>query len=304
MKSPKKRKILILAVIIAAFVVVMSVVGTMIILDGREAPNSLIDYGAAVPKTTVSYAPAEMHTEVRDQKERPQPVALHDLHLDKAMNFDPEKGEKGVITYTLKEPAMITIRIVKEGTRELYLATIANLAYRDVGKHTEMWDGRDYSGNIVDMTKACMIIQAVAASSYEPGKMVKLGKKTPEEIVHADYPWGHVHARHHKYAEEVPILKIVNIRKGDILSGKVQIKAQVAKDKRGYGNQYGYGVRYYVDNILAREEFYKPECNGYFAYELDSTAFEDGKHMLYVGMCDHQEHTTSTGVPIVFDNSK
>lgn len=296
-----KKKALITVVIVALVAIAISVVMAMIIL-GREAPNSLIDYSAAVPKTTVSYAPAEMHTEADHAEEgRPQPVALHDLHLDKAMNFDPEKGEKGVITYTLKEPAMLTIRIVKEGTRELYLATIANLAYRDAGEHTETWDGRDYSGNVVDMTKACMIIQAVAASSYEPGKM-ELEKKSPEEVVHADHPWGHVHAHHHEYAEEVPILKIMNIHKGDILSGKVWIKAEVDKDKRGYGNQYGYGVRYYVDNTLAHEEFYKPKCD-YFAYELDTTAFEDGKHMLYVGMCDHQEHTTSAGVPIVFDNS-
>lgn len=295
MNGSKRTLILIVLVIIA-----FAAVTVLAITTWRRDSHS------GSQKATISYAPPGVHREAQEydgDEDRPQRVALRDLHLDKAMNFNPAKGEEGIITYRLDEPALVTIRVVKEGTRELYLATIANMAYRGVGEHTETWNGLDYSGNIIDMTKACMSIQAVAASSYEPGKM-GLEKKSPEEIVHSEYTWGHVHAQHHEYAEEVPILKIVNLTKGEVLSGKVRIETEVDENKRGYGNEYGYGVRYYVDGILAHEEFYKPECDGKFAYELDTTAFEDGEHMLYVGMCDHNEHTTSAGVSIVFNNSR
>lgn len=273
-------------------------------LASSDGHKPLIDYTADAPKPTVSYAPAEVHQPGHHhaEGEQPQRVPLHDLHLEKAMNFNAAKGEKGELTYKLNKPAMVTIRVLKEGTRELYLATIANMEYRDAGPHTETWDGRDYAGNIINMRNAFIIIQAVDASSYDPGKM-KLEMKSPEEVVHSQHEWGHVHANHHEYAEEVPILNILNLHKDDVLAGKVRIETEVDKDKRGYGNQYGYGVRYYVDNTLAHEEFYKPESDGHFAYELDTTAFKDGKHTVYVGMCDHNEHTTSFGVPVVFDNS-
>ena len=83
----------------------------------------------------------------------------------------------------------------------------------------------------------------------------------------------------------------------------VTIRCEVDKEKRGYGDKYGYGARYYVNNVLAHEEFYKPESDGKFTYKLDTTAFEDGKHMLYVGMCDHNQHASSAGIPVVFANA-
>jgi len=299
------KKLWLLLIGIAVFCVAVGLIFVGKVIFSKESQSetvALIDYTKEGQKSVIKYAPPDVHKPT-EGAHTPKFVQIYDLQLDKAMTFNPEKGEKGIITYTLKEPARVVIKVVKEGTRELYLATILNMEFRDKGTHTETWDGLDYSGKPIDMTKASMFISAVAESSFSPGKM-PLEKLSPEEVVHGKPgEWGHDHAHHHEWAEEVPVLKILNVRENAVLSGKVLIKSEVDKEKRGYGNQYGYGVRYYVDNVLAHEEFYKPESDGEFAYELDTTAFEDGGHVLYVGMCDHNEHTTSAGVRVKFDNS-
>ena len=89
---------------------------------------------------------------------------------------------------------------------------------------------------------------------------------------------------------------------GDNLSGKVIVHSAVDRERRGFGDKYGYGVRYYVDDEIIHEEFYIPESGGQFSYELDTTAYDDGEHALYVGLCDHNDHVTSHGVEVAFDN--
>ena len=87
------------------------------------------------------------------------------------------------------------------------------------------------------------------------------------------------------------------------MKGKFTIKAQANKERRGYADHFGYGVRYYIDYKLVNEQFYKPESDGSFSYEMDTTAFEDGEHVLHVGMCDHNDHTASASAKVRIDNS-
>lgn len=303
MKALLTKKTCVVFIIAFAAVTVLAIVtlssgGLRAKLLGRpvEGPSYLIDYGAAEPQAAHEDGHDHEHADGHTGEHNHVPVL--DAKLIEAFTFHPERGEKCRITYSLPEPALVSIKVQKMGTRELYLATIVNSEFRDKGEHTETWDGRDYSGNIVDMSQATITVGADKPS--QPGTMA-LDTQSPEQVVHG-HEWGHDHGAHHAWAEEVPFLKVTNIKKDTVLSGKVRIEVEVDKDKRGYGNQYGYGVRYYVDNTLAHEEFYKPECDGQFAYEFDTTAFPNGKHMLYIGMCDHNQHTTSASVPVVFDN--
>jgi hypothetical protein len=234
--------------------------------------------------------------------QQPDMLGFFDVNMSKVFAYYPDTGEKGVISYSIKEPGLVNIYVLHARTRELYLAKLVNWEKRDAGKHTESWDGKDFSGHIVKPSDARIIIKGEKLSSYAPGSM-PIADLPEEEIIHG-HKWGHAHATHAESAEETPILTITSVRDGDILGGRVTIKAEVDKDKRGYGDKYGYGVRYYVDETLAQEEFYKPECKGQFNYELDTTAFPDGEHMLYLGMCDHNQHATSSGLKVKFDNSK
>ncbi len=232
--------------------------------------------------------------------EKPPRLKVRDVNVHKLYNFKPHLGEKGYITYTIDEPGYVSIRLVRRGTRELFIASIVNYAFRDSGTHTEEWNGKDYSGQIVEDIDSLLVwILAEPAKSYKPGS-VSLNEPI-DDIIHG-HSSGHYHGSHHQFAQEVPYLKILQPENFDTVSGIVEIIAQVDEEKRGYGNIYGYGVRYYIDAVLINEEFYKPESNGRFSYKFDTTPYDNGKHTLYVGMCDHFQHTTSSKVVIYINN--
>lgn len=246
------------------------------------------------------HGPGHTHGPGHVEHAAPQAVDVLDLDMTEVFTFRPEEGETARLSYRLLEPARIQIRVKKVGTRELYLATLLNWELRQAGEHTEVWDGRDYSGNAVDMSGAMITLIAQKAED-QPGTMA-LEAKSPEEIVHSEEQ--HDHGTHHPWAEEVPHLKILEPRPRVEASDLLLIRSAVDEDRRGYGDLYGYGVRYYVDGILVQEEFYQPESEGRFAYRLDTTAFADGEHLLHIGMCDHHQHATSASVPVVFRNDR
>lgn len=224
--------------------------------------------------------------------------------LDAAELFAPVSDEPVAanITYTLPTDARVSIRVKRQGTRELFLATIVGWEDRSAGTHTETWDRRDYSGNVVDMRSAGLVVVAERPDDAVETMPIVNDEQALVEVIHG-HASGHEHETHAAYAEEVPKLSIVEPAAGAVLSGEVAVRCEVDADRRGYGNEFGYGVRYYVDGVLAHEEFYKPECDGKFSFQLDTLAFTDGEHMLYVGMCDHHEHATSAGIQVTIANT-
>ncbi len=231
---------------------------------------------------------------------KPVKIEFSDFKMERAFAFDPVKGEKGVMTYTIPEPARISIKVIKAGTRELYLTTILNWEYRDAGTYIETWDGKDYDGNIIDLSEGIIVFEGEPMSTYTPGDYSIKGL-SDEEIVHG-HPLGHAHNVYDRSANIIPELKVTSIKDGDILSGLVTIESHLDGEK-GYGDEAGYGLRYYLDNTLLQEEFYDKKCNGEFSYTLDTYAFLDGEYTLYVGMCDHHQHVISRGYKIKINNS-
>lgn len=237
----------------------------------------------------------------------PNPVDMKDIDLRHLYDYRLGEGKVGSISYTLDEPALVNIKAKSANTRELFLSTIVDFGQREAGRHTESWDGRDHAGRVLEPTAFFVIWSAESMASFAPGSL-----PPEDEVAYADGKpvfktkgWaGHAHAKHATYAEETPKLTITTPAEGDTLSGVVWIRSVVDEEKRGYGNKVGYGVRYYVGEELAQEEFYKPESDGKFAYRLDTTAFPDGELLLQVGMCDHNEHQTSLSVRVIFDNAK
>jgi hypothetical protein len=219
--------------------------------------------------------------------------------MERAFAFDPAKDEEGIITYTIPEPGRISIKVLKAGTRELYLQTILNWKERDTGTHTEKWDGRDYDGKTIDLTEAIIIVEGEPMTTHAPGEYSVEGL-SDEEIVHG-HPDGHSHNIYRSDANVVPELRVTSIKDGDVLSDMVTIESEL-EDARGYGDEVGYGVRYYLDNTLLQEEFYDKKSEGKFSYIFDTTAFTDGEYTLYVGMCDHHQHATSMGYRIRIQN--
>lgn len=232
---------------------------------------------------------------------KPVKIDFTDFKMEKAFAFDPTKGEKGVLTYTIPEPARVSIKVIQAGTRELYRATILNWEYRDAGTHTETWDGKDYDGNNIDLSSVMIVMEGEPMSTYAPGEY-SVERLSDEEIIHG-HPMGHAHNVYDESVNTTPELKVTSVKDGDILSGLVAIESYIEGDKKGYGEKVGYGVRYYLDSMLVQEEFYDKKCDGKFSYTMDTTAFLDGDYTLYVGMCDHHQHVTSRGYKIRIKNS-
>jgi hypothetical protein len=231
---------------------------------------------------------------------KPRKVDFTDFKMERAFAFDPSLGEKGVITYTIPEPARISIKVLRAGTRELYLTTVLNWEVREAGTHTETWDGKDYDGNNIDLADSAMIIEGEPLSSFAPGQYSVDGM-TPEDIIHG-HAHGHAHNEYDLSTNITPDLKVISVKDGDVLSGRVTVLSELDGAK-AYGDKAGYGVRYYLDSSLLQEEFYDRACEGKFSYLLDTTALQDGEYTLYVGMCDHHQHVTSRGYKIKIDNS-
>lgn len=232
---------------------------------------------------------------------KPVKIDFVNFKMEKAFAFDPAKGEKGIVTYTIAEPARISIKVIKAGTRELYISTILNWGVRGVGTHTELWDGRDYEGNTIDLSTAMIIMEGEPMSTYVPGDYSVDGL-SDEDIIHG-HQHGHSHNAYHEHANIIPGIKVTSVKDGDVLSGLVVVESYLEGEKKGYGDEVGYGVRYYLDNTLVQEEFYDRRCNGKFSYTIDTTAYLDGEYTLYVGMCDHHQHVTSRGYRIKIANS-
>lgn len=232
---------------------------------------------------------------------KPVKIEFRNFRMEKAFAFDPAKGESGYITYTIDEPARISIKVIKAKTRELYLKTILNWEKREAGTHTETWDGKDYDGKIIDLTEAIIVMEGEPMATYAPGAYSVEGL-SDEEIVHG-HPFGHAHNVYKEGANVVPELVVTSVKNGDVISGLVKIESELADwSEKGYGEEVGYGVRYYLDHNLVEEEFYDKKSNGKFSYTLDTTAYPDGEYNLYVGMCDHHQHATSRGCKIKIKN--
>jgi len=171
-----------------------------------------------------------------------------------------------------------------------------------------VWDGRDYWGGLIDSAKTPYLIlhwtetETMSATADAKPIEYKEGQTQAEVVAALNFPGRHLHSAHQAEYETVPLLKITGPVPGQVLSGKITVKASVAKKRRGMGDKYGYGVRYYIDDQIIHEEFYKPDSEGEFSYQLDTTAFENGNHLLYVGVCDHNEHVTSDGLEVVIRN--
>jgi hypothetical protein len=238
----------------------------------------------------------------------PTPVQIANVTFDNGILAEHLNGGNAEITYTMPEPGFVTIRVLRRGTRELYLATIVNFEFRDTGAHTEVWDGRDYYGERLDAFSTPfdyrIMAESVAAGSPPPDyKNVDYAEgESQQDVVDKTNFTRHIHNWHEEKFERIPLLTISAPQSGNSLRGKVLIKSAIDRERRSFGDKYGYGVRYYVDGEIVHEEFYTPESGGRFSYELDTTGFRDGKHVLYVGLCDHNDHVTSHGVEVLFRN--
>jgi hypothetical protein len=76
----------------------------------------------------------------------------------------------------------------------------------------------------------------------------------------------------------------------------MRVQVALDDDTRGYGKQFGYKVRAYVNFKLLRSFTYKPKTRRGFNLALDTTGLSAGEHLLTVVVGDGADHVGSTSL--------
>lgn len=226
---------------------------------------------------------------------------FRDIIFVRAYAVDPSKGEQAPITYTLTEPALMRIIVCAPNDPD-QLYRILLWEWQEAGPHTVMFDGKDQNGYPLDMKKCAFWASAYEKDRYKPGTIELKPLTTQDLILGKQGPHNHLFCFKDKCKPSQvrfagfqnvlpnPSDDIFPIKKDVVLSGVVNIKAHVAKDARGYGDITGYGVRWMVDQTLISAQYYERDCDGEFEFQLDTSAFPEGSHILRVSCCDHYDH--------------
>lgn len=212
--------------------------------------------------------------------------------------FTPPEGT-GSISYTLNRPALVRVRIKRVGDPHLLLRTLVSWEEREAGSHTEEWDGIDASGNVLNSDDYSIAVD------IQPLSLDLLPEEENTILNEPDHLYGHFHCLHHPDKCGKFRLEVDSPQKRQKLNGIVPIETRLKGNFRGNSRRWGYGVRYYVDRELVHEAFVNPSDitePQSFQYNIDTTAFENGKHRITVNMCDHNDHEAAATTIVDFQN--
>lgn len=202
---------------------------------------------------------------------RKAPVKITEISAFDALTFDPKAKNSGTISYKLSKRAWVRIRILLRSDEQVVLRTLVDWSERKAGKHVETWDGRDAAGHLVDKARfPCFI--AVEADS-------QIHQKHPRVI-----------------CKDLRLSLKLKDSPPEPASGKMDVQVALDNDTIGYGKQFGYKVRAYVDFKLLRSFTYKPKARRGFDFALDTTGLSTGEHLLSVVVDDGADHMGSTSL--------
>ena len=224
---------------------------------------------------------------------------ITDTEAITAFVFDPTKGEKGIISYNLEEPAKVRVRIVDRDDPELIYSTLISYQEQEPGMHEIEWDGRDDTGNFMDLNAVGVHIQAELLST-------KLTRKAIEMFSLVGQPYGHLHRLHDPEKCGFFTLHFAEPVSESVLSGEEELLIEVVGPFRGYAEEGGVGIRGFVDKTLVLDQWLEPEAVRakfpFITWTLDTAAFPDGEHILRLSMCDHNDHPGVASLKVTFKN--
>jgi hypothetical protein len=227
--------------------------------------------------------------------------------LDPA-KFDEVRVKGNAITYSVIKPSIVRVLIRPRGRRFAVVRTLVDWEYRKPGEYTEVWDGKSDEGEILDPELFDITVQtqpprgAVNIDKMEPYVApddYELEEKTGHGIVLIDGKPQWIHSVHHHGKCSKLDVKITNIspveNNGD---GLYTVYVDIGKDggKRGYGEEAGHSVRFYVNNYLLHED--KTIRGDKAEWILDVSQIPEGEHILTVAVCDHHDHHGTDSVKI------
>jgi len=239
---------------------------------------------------------AEVRQQVSKKQEKVTSSELtifKDLSTAKFYAFDPKKGQRGEITYTLLVPARVRIKITAKNNYDLLYRDLI-WDWREAGPHVEYWDGKDAAGNFLNPLECGVWTDIEPKFTFKPATF-KPPNLTMEELMMGKQG-AHQHNIHDpakcgraavRFTEMISGAGAGSSAKGSrrfdkALSGVSIIRVEVSKDKRGYSDETNYGVRWTVDRKLTDTQYYDRSSDGKFEWKLKTTQFPDGEHTIGV----------------------
>jgi hypothetical protein len=217
-------------------------------------------------------------------------------------NFNDKKNPDGSldISYKTNYPGYIRIRIHGVNQQFCILKELVSWEYKEPGIHTVHWDGKDASGNIIGDTYG-------ANYDWEPANI-----EVPQEMQdvlmnNQDHVLGHLHTLCEKEKCGTFTLEFTTPRPGEKISGITHIEGKLTGDFRGYSKTWGFGSDIYVDykpiddNILSCGNASDLEPP-HFYFDVDTTKFSNGMHLISVVICDHNDHVGTATIQVEFAN--
>jgi hypothetical protein len=248
---------------------------------------------------------------------------------DKKLELDPEKFEKVLVpgkkvTFSFDKPCMVRVIARNKGRYYSVLKTIVDWEYREPGEYTEIWDGKNDKGDIIDTEANDITVETqprhgsadydeteeyVLPKEYilrkEKGLKGQRGAVVPKGHDHLRWDHSaHAHDKCHKLPVEITDVSLTK-DKGE---GFYTVKVTIGEDgeKRGYGKDkisekkdsrpMGHSIRIYVDNYLFDED--KLIDGDKAEWLLDASQIPQGEHTLTVSVCDHHDHHGGDSVKI------
>ena len=199
------------------------------------------------------------------------PVRITEISTFDALTFNPDKKNSGTISYKLSKRAWVRIRILLRSDEQVVLRTLLDWSQRGLGKNSETWDGRDAAGHLINKARfPCFI------------------------VIDADSEIHRKHAR--ALCKDLRLRLKLKDSLPESVRGKVGVEVALDDDTRGYGEQFGYKVRAYVDFKLLHSFTYKGRVWRGFDFLLDTTGLSNGEHLLTVVVDDGADHVGSTSL--------
>lgn len=201
----------------------------------------------------------------------------------KDTSYDAKTGE---VAYALAEPALVRIRIgIPEGGP--LLRHLLDWEYRDAGRHVEVWDKKDDTGQIdfSQMNNAFIVVACIAPGekqdSREENSVIRGYRRSPKVTVTFPESAGTT-------SEGVPVV-----------SGNVPVRVTVAGEDIEWLRETKYEVGLYVDyTFLAEDE----QGTNPFTYYLDTRGLNEGRHSITANIIGYTGEVGTVSIPVYVRN--
>lgn len=169
--------------------------------------------------------------------------------------FDLEKGE---ISYTLPEPALVRLRVgIHQGGALLH--HVLDWEPREAGRHVEKWDKKDTT-RLIDFGDRSDYLLVL---NCRPLKNKDGIKKAPQLTV------------------AFPDAKSATPKSDPVVTGTVPLRVTLASEDSAWMNATKFEVALYVDYVFLMED---EVGTNPFNYHLDVSRFGEGEHILTVNV--------------------